>query len=113
MGNHQRISQAVAGSQVEDDDEGITDETTIIVTDSASFILVGYTWVNADEILAVGPLSILWTPGDLDECGEEIEEPVGGVCVQINSQHDDTQFVQSETDEVNVIMTRLAMATSE
>lgn len=109
---NQRISRTVADDNDTDFPE-VDDDMVVIVTETATFILVGDIWVNTDEILAVGPLSILWDEDSYDDAGNPIPEPIGGVAVQINSQHADTQFIQSDTEDVNTVMTRIAMATSD
>ena len=109
MGQQRRVREAPA--QANDDDVEIDfDEAEIIETDHTNWILVGETWVDVQRIISVSPLKSIWD----EEQGEEgIPEPEGGVAVQIDSPHDDTQFIQSDEDTVEDVMTRLVEATSE
>lgn len=107
MANQQR---RVRPTDTNDEDEGVDfADAVIAVSDETAWVLVGETWVDSARIISVGPLSTIW---DEEQGKEGVPEPEGGVAVHIDSQHDDTQFVQSHDEDVEEIMGRILDATT-
>ena len=108
MANQRRVRPA---TDEQSDEEPINIEDAVIASSGLTgWVLVGDTWVDASRIITVGPLANIWDESQ-GEAG--IPEPQGGVAVQIDSQHSDSQFVQSHDDSVDEIMTRIIEATTE
>ena len=116
MADNQRRVRDVSTDDNDDNVEDAIDfsEAVICESDETTWILVGNTWVDSSRIITVGPMAnafvLVFPP--VDELGVA-EVPVGGVAVQIDSPHADSQFVYNSTDTVEEIMSRLLEATSE
>ena len=79
------------------EDDGIPDDAEIILTDEASWILLGGVWVNTDNIVAVG------------KRGDE-ETPVDGATVIVSAGDG---VLNVETDQsIKDVMELIAEATS-
>ena len=62
------------------------------------------------RIVSIGPLEAIWDEAQGDA---GTPKPTGGVAVQIDSNHPDTQFIQSEDDSVEEILSRVIDATTD
>lgn len=108
MSNQRRVRP-----QNEDQNDSVSveiEDAVIASSDITGWVLVGDTWVDAARIITVGPLANIW---DEKQGAEGIPEPTGGVAVQIDSPHSDSQFVQSHEDSVDEIMSRVIEATTD
>ena len=104
--NQRRVREVPATDQGDDDDEPIPfSEAVIAESDETTWVLVGNTWVDTARIITVGPMANAFDP--------DSKYPEGGVAVQIDSPHADSQFVYNSTDSVEDIMSRILDATTD
>ena len=108
MANQRRVRPS--DTEQNDEVEVSIDDSVIAVSDDVAWVLVGDTWVDSSRIISVGPLSAIW---DEEQGKQGVPEPEGGVAVQIDSAHPDTQFVQDPDDTVEEIMERIIEATTQ
>lgn len=117
MDNQRRvrdIGEAASAAQDYDNEEIDLTDAFVIETDETSWIKVGDTWVDTSRIITVGPLSNIY---DVDEppanpqTGEQ-GFPTGGVAVQLDSPHANSQFVVDSAATVEEVMTLVIEATS-
>lgn len=113
--NQRRVRDVSAEDNYSEVEDAIDfSEAVICESDETTWVLVGNTWVDSSRIITVGPMANAFDPDNppLDELGVS-KYPEGGVAVQIDSPHADSQFVFNSTDTVEEIMSRILEATSE
>ena len=77
------------------------DDARALETEDTTWIRIGETWVDMARVIAIGPLSNIW---DEEQGKEGVPYPTGGVAVQIDSPHSDSQFIQSADVTVEEVM---------
>lgn len=110
MANQRRVRLAQPDEEGRDEIEVDFDELEVLISDETSWVLVGDTWVDASRIISVGPLESIW---DESQAAEGIPRPTGGVAVQVDSPHPDSQFIQDGDETVESVMSRIIEATTD
>lgn len=95
-------------------------EIVILESDETSWVLIGDIWVDTSRIISVGPLyEVVDTnapagsaQAESASVGEEVQAVIGTV-VQIESPHNDSQFIHAEGVSVEEIMGRILDATTD
>lgn len=94
------------------------DDIVILESDETSWVLIGDIWVDTSRIISVGPLyEVVEAREEVGEGHTQVNEQqsstVIGTVVQIESPHNDSQFIHAEGVSVEEIMGRILDATTD
>ena len=94
------------------------DDIVILESDETSWVLIGDIWVDTSRIISVGPLyEVVEVREEVGEGHTQVNEQqsstVIGTVVQIESPHNDSQFIHAEGVSVEEIMGRILDATTD
>lgn len=94
------------------------DDIVILESDETSWVLIGDIWVDTSRIISVGPLYEVVLDANDRTVERQITDDDGkpvmiGTVVQIESPHNDSQFIHAEGVSVEEIMGRILDATTD